>query len=442
MDLKVHLSPLLGKKMKTNVILNGGALTHLKTFPSECVDMCMTSPPYWSHRNYEVNGQIGLEPTFEKYIKKLCDIFDEVKRVLKKQGTCWVVIGDTFIGSGPSRHIGYSDPKKPKVGEGNYEEPSAMKQSLSPKCLAQIPSRFAIEMCKRGWILRSEIVWRKPNAMPESCTNRFTVDFEKIFMFSKLQKYYFEQQFEKPLTKEKRPYGIIRQRIYNYKGKFSNFGKKAESFSSPRARTQRTKYKEGERAGLQRQPTLREKRVNEIIQLNIANYIKKYLTKEKKKILNETFREHKWTHWIRTDESGASLPSPSDWTQLKEILGFDDKYDDIMTEIEVYLDDGMMWKNKGKNKRAVWDINTNPSNLPHLAIYPEELCEIPIRAGCPEGGVILDPFFGSGTSGVVALKQGKKFIGIELNGNYCKIAEKRLKPWLEQQKLTQFRQEG
>lgn len=418
-----------------NQILIGDSLEILKKLPKKSINMCITSPPYWSLRNYDVEGQLGLEPTFEEYIKKLCDIFDEVKRCLKEDGTCWVNLGDTYIGNGISRHKGYSDPKKQKVGEIDYDEPSAMKQTIPPKCLAQIPSRFAIEMCNRGWILRSEIIWRKPNAMPSSCRDRFTTDFEKIFMFSKNQKYYFKQQFEEPLTKENRDYGIVRQRTMNYKGKFSNYGAKSESYGSPRTRTQRTKYKEGERAGLQREPSLKERRVFEIIQPEIANYLRRYLTSEKKRVLDNVFGEHKWTHWIRKDKSGASLPSPDDWRELKKIINFDEKFDKEMTEMEIYLDDGMMWKNKGKNKRAVWDINTKPSNLQHLAIYPEKLIEIPIRAGCPVNGIVLDPFAGSGTTGIVARKQNKNFILIELNTNYAEIIKERLKPYLEQKTL-------
>ncbi len=414
--------------MKTNIILQGDALSKLKELPEKSINMCLTSPPYWSLRNYNVKGQLGLEATFQEYIIKLCDTFDEVKKVLKKTGTCWVVIGDTYIGSGISRHKGYSDPKNPKKGKIDYDEPSAMKQTIPSKCLAQIPSRFAIEMCNRGWILRSEIIWRKPNAMPQSCKNRFTIDFEKVFMFSKNKKYYFEQQFEESLTKENRPDGIVRQRTMNYKGKFSNFGKNAESFGSPRARTQRKNV-----------PYSIQPRTKEIVEYRNLPDIKefsKYINEKRKKLkitideVEEQFENQAPHHWFNAE----SFPSSLDYMKLKTLLELDDRYTKSMKDVFTKSSKKTTYE-QGKNMRTVWDINTKPSNLPHMAIYPEELCETPIKAGCPEGGIVLDPFFGAGTTGLVALKQNKRFIGIELNKEYIEIANKRLKPFLEQTKL-------
>ena len=177
----------------TNKIIHGDSLEVLQTLPGESIDCVVTSPPYWALRDYGVPGQLGLESTFNEYISKLCDIFDEVKRVLKKEGTCWVNIGDTYVGSGfgaGGKHHFLSDQalKNPTKFAG-----------LPNKSLCQIPSRFAIEMCNRGWILRNEIIWHKPNCMPQSVKDRFTVDFEKIFFFVKSKKYYFETQYEPAL---------------------------------------------------------------------------------------------------------------------------------------------------------------------------------------------------------------------------------------------------
>lgn len=174
--------------MELNKIYSGHVLEVLKTFPDKSIDMVMTSPPYWALRNYKTSaqiwdgdkdcehdwlesnfcnlcaawkGELGNEPTFELYIKHLCDIFDEIKRVLKDDGSIYVNIGDTYASSGgASRHLGYSDPKYPNGRCGNFEEPNTYKQNgVKPKSLCMIPSRFAIEMCNRGWILRNEIVW-------------------------------------------------------------------------------------------------------------------------------------------------------------------------------------------------------------------------------------------------------------------------------------------
>jgi len=306
-----------------NRIIQGDALKILKTFPGESIDMVMTSPPYWALRDYGMAGQLGLEPTFQEYINKLCDIFDEVKRVLKKEGTCWVVIGDTYGGSGKGAG---GKSKKQLSNKGSYFKKSKESWNFSKvpiteqdvsKSLCQIPSRFAIEMANRGWILRNEIIWHKPNCMPSSVKDRFTVDFEKIFFFVKNKKYYFETQYDEATSTDNFTRDRDNTRLNNTPG--------------------RTKM-----GGL------------------------------------------KTNHYIK------------------------------------------------RNKRCVWEITTKGYSEAHFAVYPEKLCEIPIKAGCPPKGIVLDPFFGSGTTGLVAQNLGRNWIGIELNKDYIKIANKRLaqKPML------------
>lgn len=297
-------------------LIQGDCQKVLPTLPDESVDCVMTSPPYWALRDYGVEGQLGLETTFEIYIKKLCDIFDEVKRILKKSGTCWVNLGDVYISSGETRHTGYGDPKNPKKGLINYKEPSGLPQTIIEKSLANIPARFSIEMQNRGWILRNVIIWHKPNCMPSSAKDRFTVDFEYIFFFVKSKKYYFETQYEKSIWADK---------------------------------DKRSKIKGG--------------------------------VKSKGK-----------------SESGNYAISGT-----------------------AYSENGM------KNKRTVWSICTKGTSEAHFATYPPELIDTPIKAGCPPNGTVLDPFTGSGTTGLIARKQGKSFIGIELNPKYIPIIKKRIK---------------
>ena len=182
-----------------NKILQGDALEVLRTLPSESVDCAITSPPYWALRDYGVEGQLGLEPTFQEYITKLCDIFDEVKRVLKKEGTCWVNLGDTYS----DNKEGKTDNKVSDYLKETTTNLHKKKGSVAEKCLCQIPSRFSIEMSNRGWILRNRLIWHKPNAMPSSVSDRFSVDYEDIFFFVKSKKYYFEQQLEKSIWAEK-----------------------------------------------------------------------------------------------------------------------------------------------------------------------------------------------------------------------------------------------
>mgnify|MGYP001454018119 CR=1 FL=1 len=149
--------------MKINVIHNRECLEGMYALPEKSVDMCVTSPPYFNLRDYKSEKQIGTEKKAEQYINNLCDIFDGVSRVLKDEGVCWVNIGDTY----------------------------------KNKCLLQIPSRFEIEMTKRGWALRNEIIWSKPNPQPMSSKDRFWTSHEKMFMFVKNPKKYYKQTCKK-----------------------------------------------------------------------------------------------------------------------------------------------------------------------------------------------------------------------------------------------------
>jgi len=329
--------------MKTNIILQGDCIEKLKELEENSINMCMTSPPYWALRDYGVDKQLGLEPTFEEYITKLCNVFDEVKRILRDDGTCWVVIGDTYMGNSSYSEAGrqgygndkigminkekWQDPKYKAAGNSRLRAREHIKSgNVRSKSLCQIPFRFAIEMVNRGWILRNTIIWHKESCMPSSVKDRFTVDFEYVFFFSKNKSYYFETQLEPIQDSSKK------------RGEYGWHGKEVEGIgrNQPRA----------------------------------------------------------------TDKMGDR------------------------------------WCNsKGRNKRTVWTINPKPFKESHFAVYPEELCETPIKAGCIKNGIVLDPFFGAGTTGLVALKQNKKFIGIELNKEYIKIAKNRLKPFLEQEKL-------
>lgn len=273
-----------------NTIIEGDALTELKKLPSNYVNMCVTSPPYWGLRDYKHTEQLGQEATPDEYINNLCDVFDEVYRVLRPDGTLWVNISDTYISS---RH---------KL------------KCYKNKSLALIPHLFVIEMTKRGWIPRNDIIWSKPNAMPSPVKDRFTVDFEYVFFFSKSEKYYFEQQKEP------------NQDSYNGKRGSSRTRKKFESA-------------------------------------------------------------------MRGDTS------------------------EVRKEY------------KTRNVRTTWRINTKPFKDAHFATFPDDLIIIPILAGCPTGGIVLDPFMGSGTTAVTALSLNRFYLGIELVHNSILIANNRIKEY-------------
>ncbi len=181
----------------TNKIICGDSLKVLKTISDESVDCVITSPPYWALRDYGVKGQIGLETSIDEYLEKLLLIFDEVKRVLKPSGTCWINFGDTYANTSKG---GQTNKPQGNIFDSHAERSVIPKiktnLGIPAKSLCLIPSRFAIGMIERGWILRNEIIWHKPNAMPQSVTDRFTVDFEKMFFFVKSQHYYFKRQYE------------------------------------------------------------------------------------------------------------------------------------------------------------------------------------------------------------------------------------------------------
>ncbi len=297
--------------LEINKIHNYNCLDGLKLLEDSSVDCCVTSPSYWKLRDYRVEEQLGNEPNFRYYIDGLCAIFYEVKRVLKKEGTCFINLGDTYNGN----KEGNDDAKNINTNTKSFKK--EIDSNIANKCLLMIPSRVAIKMIDDGWILRNEVIWHKPNQMPSSAIDRFTVDFEKIFFFVKQRKYYFEQQID-PYTKPLDRWG--------------------------------------------------------------GNDL---------------------------DANGNS------------------RWDDGTGQF-TYRNRNMRPNPDGKNMRTVWSVNTEHFSDAHFATYPERLVERMIKAGCPANGIVLDPFMGAGTTGLVARKLGRNFIGFELNPKYIKIAEKRL----------------
>ena len=178
-------------------IINGDSLKILKTLDTESIDCIITSPPYWQLRDYNISGQIGLEENIEEYIEKLMLIMDELYRVLKKSGTFFLNIGDTYSNVNSK----FSKRSNKKRGKENIFKVIPRKTNIQRKSKMMIPERLCIKMIDQGWILRNEIIWHKPNVLPESLNDRFTNDFEKIFFFTKNQKYYFKKQYE-PYSKK------------------------------------------------------------------------------------------------------------------------------------------------------------------------------------------------------------------------------------------------
>jgi len=311
------------------MVLNNDALKGLSQLESQSVDCIITSPPYFQLRDYHIDGQIGLETSPKEYIDKLVAVFDEAKRVLKDTGTLWIVISDTYAGD----KQGKTDEKLAYIPKQMINKKPG---NIPRKSLMMIPSRLAIEMIDHGWVLRNKIIWHKPNAMPSSVKDRFTVDYEEVFFFTKSKTYFFNQPKEKMKTLDS---GTVR----------------------------------GSKAAL--------------------------------KVLNKGLRI--LNEYNRTiSDSKQSQGGRSDYT------GFNERY--------------VHPENLMRNKRTVWSISTESSSIEHFAMFPRELVETMMEAGCPKNGVVLDPFLGSGTTCIIAKQTGRSYVGIELNPEYAKIAEKRL----------------
>lgn len=294
--------------MELNKIYQGNSLEVLKTFPDESVNCVVTSPPYWGLRDYGVEGQLGLEKTPDEYVANMVAIFREVRRVLKSDGTLWLNLGDSY-GSGNRK-----TQESQTVANGNRQDlPIERGKQGFSKQLIGIPWRVAFALQSDGWCLRQDIIWHKPNPMPESVKDRCTKAHEYVFLMSKSPKYYFDN-------------GAIKE------------------------------------------PT------------------------------------------VTKDNSNRNR----DITKLNNVPG--------RTRMA-----GLKTNNyELRNKRDVWTITTKPYREAHFATFPEKLIEPMILAGCPKEGVVLDPFIGAGTTAVVAKKQGKNYVGIELNPAYIKIAEDRI----------------
>lgn len=324
-----------------NKIHNADCLEFMKQMPDECVDCIVTSPPYWGLRAYGTNpqiwgddrdcrhewgnteknpkadyrypgtkkrqgatasansinwatgdcgkfciycqawkGELGLEPTIELYISHLIEIFSECKRIIKKTGTCWINIGDTYSGTGSKGS--HTDPKYSEGRNGQEIALNNKVDGVKSKSLCQIPERFSIAMTDSGWIKRNTIIWYKRNCMPSSAKDRFTVDFEYLYFFVKNQKYWFEPQYESL----------------------------ADS-------------------------TLSDSRMDNGFTKNRPDRC-----------------------FPGNNAQGSGMLRPNE---------------------------------KGRNKRCVWDITTEPFLDAHFAVYPRSLITTCIKAGCPPNGVVLDP---------------------------------------------------
>lgn len=301
--------------------LQGDVFDNIKKLDDNTIDCVVTSPPYWGLRDYGVPGQLGLEPTYQEHIQNIVELFRAMKPKLKDSATVWLNYGDSYaatVNGTKAKDIKNDD-------RGFVDKPfSTIQGSLKPKDLVMIPNRIAIALQEDGWWIRSEIIWHKPNPMPESTKDRPTSCHEKIWLITKSKKYYYDSDAIKEPTTE-----ATKQRMKS--GWDGN---------------QKRNYASGEE------------------QNHLSNY-----------------------------------------------FGSDKAKENAL---------------KGRNKRNVWTITTKPCKEAHFATFPKDLIEPCIKAGCPEGGVVFDPFGGSGTTGIVAKLLNRRSILSELNPEYIEIAKARI----------------
>jgi len=296
-------------------ILQGNCLDKLKELPDQSVNTCITSPPYWGLRDYGEDKQLGMEDTPEEFVNNLVEVFREVKRVLRDDGTVWLNLGDSYCGTGNKGN--HTDPKHKEGRNGQKIALNNKIEGLKSKDLVGIPWRVAFALQQDGWYLRQDIIWHKPNPMPESVRDRCTKSHEYIFLLSKSPKYYFDNEAIKEDSK------------YYGKDKRSDKG-------------------------------------------NIRYEGKRTSDKDSK-----------------AQQSFITI-------------------------------------NPKRNKRSVWTVTTKPFKGAHFATFPMDLIEPCVLAGCPENGTVLDPFGGSGTTGIVASNHNRKAVLIELNAEYIEIARQRI----------------
>jgi len=414
------------------------ATTYIKKYDGRTAGFCVKCGAW--------RGQLGLEPSWQMYVGHLMEICGEVKRVLKPTGSMFIVIGDTYAGgSGHSTnglHGRYGECGKPQ----DAARPQRKAYGIRPKCLIGIPWRLALALIDDGWILRNDIIWYKPNHMPSSVKDRLTNSYEHIFHFVKQRKYHYDldairiphktieseqrrQAWDKPVRYDEKGHaglqrnGRARQELLHPKGK--NPGDVVSSDSKFLKHDVRT-ASPGARGIL----TLKEGKLTTEVKRALHN-VGQYL-KDKRKESGLSFDELEaltgvkrttLEHYFRTDFSGQALPSRQTWDLLKPLLGLGDYDDFIREEIHGALPQPHPL---GRNPGDFWSICTKPFKEAHFAVYPAEICVMPILSSCPPGGIAVDPMVGSGTTCAVAKALGRHFIGIDLNSEYVEIARKRI----------------
>ncbi len=396
--------------MKQHRVLIGDCIESMRTLPDKSVQMCVTSPPYYGLRDYGVDGQIGLEETPAEFIARLVEVFREVRRVLRDDGTAWVNMGDSYA-SKPNGPIGLgghdTDAPHVAVRTANARRSSQIPTGFKHKDLMGMPWRLAFALQDDGWYLRQDIIWHKPNPMPESTRDRCTKAHEYLFLLSKSRRYHYDSD-------------AIREPA-NLTGKGSANGFRGGAYVN------RSTFDNAE--GGKRTSTGNTVPTNNGVGWGHGTDAK----------ARNRSRVTVPTGWDTSTGEGAHGAFHKDGAERSRRDSF--KRDDSKRE---QVNPGQTkgthrpdreessWDVETRNKRSVWTVATHAFKEAHFATFPPELIRPCILAGAPRGGVVLDPFGGAGTTAVVAMQEGRKSILCELNPEYAAMAERRIaSAWLD-----------
>ena len=411
-------------------ILQGDCIETLQKLDDESINTCITSPPYWGLRNYnDEEKQLGMEDTPEEFVDNLVKVFREVKRVLRDDGTVWLNLGDSYSSGGRTTTTNQS-----LRGDKDYgvTRPKPSK-GIKPKDLIGIPWRVALALQSDGWYLRQDIIWHKPNPMPESVKDRCTKAHEYIFLLSKSTKYYFDNEAIKEDLAKSSKTRLAQKNIKNQKGSDRVLGK-TNGNMKPVVSKKHGTYETQENESTHRQG-MHANRGDNLVEVRSKLPEQKYFveflrSKTKAKILaeNTDISLTKIEHWFRLDTTGFAYPSRDDWCKVRDFIDdWSNEFNNINEGLTYYelKTDEVVVSNK-RNKRSVWTITTKPFKGAHFATFPMDLIEPCVLAGCPEDGVVLDPFAGSGTTGIVAVNNKRNAVLCELNQEYIDLAKERI----------------